>query len=65
MMTPNERGWIRSRDELINAIEKLGTSKELGYEAAKNLGSPKAMQRIFSRQFRESINMRSDFDGII
>ena len=47
-MTPDERRWIRTRDELIDAIEELGFPKELGYEAAKNLGSPKAMQRMLS-----------------
>lgn len=45
-MTAEERQWIRTRDELIDAVEALGFPKELGYEAAKNLGSPKAMRRM-------------------
>ena len=47
-MKKDERKWIRARDELIDAVEDLGFPKELGYEAAKNLGSPKAMERMLS-----------------
>ena len=38
--------WVRARDELVRNIEKLGFPAELGEEIAKNLGSPKAMDRM-------------------
>lgn len=38
--------WARARDELVRNIEKLGFPAELGEEIAKNLGSPKAMDRM-------------------
>jgi len=40
--------WLRARDELVNALRKLGFPAELGDELAKNLGSPKAMERMTS-----------------
>ena len=40
--------WSRARDELISALDALGFPEELGKEMAKNLGSPKAMQRMVS-----------------
>lgn len=38
--------WARVRDELVNAIIRLGFPKELGIQIAKQLGSPKAMSRM-------------------
>ena len=38
--------WARARDELVRNIERLGFPAELGEEIAKNLGSPKAMERM-------------------
>ena len=38
--------WTRARDELVKGIKDLGFPEELGNEIAKNLGSPKAMQRM-------------------
>ena len=38
--------WARVRDELVNAIIQLGFPKELGIQIAKQLGSPKAMNRM-------------------
>lgn len=38
--------WISARDELVRSIVSLGFPEELGDEIAKNLGSPKAMQRM-------------------
>jgi hypothetical protein len=34
------------RDELIRAMDRLGFPAELGEQVAKQLGSPKAMQRM-------------------
>ncbi|MBE5896497.1 MAG: hypothetical protein K6E43_07475 [Lachnospiraceae bacterium] len=38
--------WASSRDDLVNAITGLGFPEELGVEIAKQLGSPKAMERM-------------------
>ena len=40
--------WRRTKDELIALLQKLGYPAELGDEIAKNLGSPKAMERMIS-----------------
>ncbi len=45
-MTADRTEWIRARNELVKAIKDLGFPEELGNEIAKNLGSPKAMQRM-------------------
>ena len=38
--------WIYSRDALVREIKQLGFPEELGLEIAKQLGSPKAMERM-------------------
>lgn len=40
--------WTHSRDNLISAITTLGFPEELGHAIVKNLGSPKAMDRMTS-----------------
>ena len=45
-MTPDQREWTRTRDELVRTIMNLGFPEELGNEIVKNLGSPKAMRRM-------------------
>ena len=45
-MTDTE--WNRTRDRLVAEIKKLGFREDLGYAVAKNLGSPKAMERMIS-----------------
>ena len=40
--------WIRTRDRLVQTIVRLGFHEELGLAIAKNLGSPKAMDRMIS-----------------
>lgn len=45
-MTYEQREWSRTRNELVRMIADLGFPEELGSEVAKNLGSPKAMQRM-------------------
>ena len=47
-MTTNQKEWLRARNQLVEEIIKLGFPKELGYAAARNLGSPKAMHRMIS-----------------
>ncbi|SEF78312.1 hypothetical protein SAMN04487934_103126 [Eubacterium ruminantium] len=40
------RRWMYSRDSLMKAIRMLGFPDELGEAVVKNLGSPKAMDRM-------------------
>ena len=40
------REWVKSKDELVQAIRSLGFCDELGEAIAKQLGSPKAMERM-------------------
>ena len=45
-MTESQKEWVLARDELVEAMVQLGFQKELGDLMAKNLGSPKAMERM-------------------
>ena len=45
-MTENQIEWARKRNELVSAVVKLGFPKEFGGQIAKQLGSPKAMDRM-------------------
>ena len=47
-MTENQRLWLRTRDELVEAVKRLGLPEELGALVAKQLGSPKAMERMIA-----------------
>ena len=47
-MTDNQREWGRTKDQLVSAIKRLGFPEELGEQIAKQLGSPKAMNRMMS-----------------
>ncbi len=40
--------WTRTRDRLVEAMVRLGFREDLGEAVAKNLGSPKAMERMIS-----------------
>ncbi len=44
----NNREWIMNRDRLVRAIKELGFPEELGEQIAKQLGSPKAMERMLA-----------------
>lgn len=44
----NRKEWKLFRDELVSAIISLGFPGEFGDQIAKQLGSPKAMQRMCS-----------------
>ena len=48
MMTPNQLLWSHARDDLVNAVTILGFSAELGELLARELGSPKAIDRMAS-----------------
>ena len=45
-MTDNKKIWVLSRNKLVKEIKRLGFPEELGNEIAKNLGSPKVMDRM-------------------
>ncbi|MBO6165911.1 MAG: hypothetical protein J6O17_06055 [Eubacterium sp.] len=47
-MDDNKRRWLYSRDNLMTAVKSLGFPDELGEAIVKNLGSPKAMDRMTS-----------------
>ena len=47
-MTPNQILWSQSRDNLVRAVTTLGFSSELGDLLARELGSPKAIDRMAS-----------------
>ena len=44
----NRIEWARKHDELVRAVESLGLPGELGDQVARQLGSPKAMQRMMA-----------------
>ena len=45
--------WVQTKDELVSAIKQLGFPGELGEGIAKQLGSPKAMQRMLGYLYYE------------
>ena len=48
IMDDNKKRWLYSRDNLMTAVRSLGYPDKLGEEIVKNLGSPKAMDRMTS-----------------
>ena len=47
-LTDNQREWGRTKDQLVSVVKQLGFPEELGEQIAKQLGSPKAMNRMLS-----------------
>ncbi|WP_026511144.1 MULTISPECIES: hypothetical protein [unclassified Butyrivibrio] len=47
-MTEKQIEWAKKRDELVSAVNRLGFPEELGVQMAKQLGSPKAMDRMLA-----------------
>ena len=47
-MTPNQYLWAQARDRLVAAVTGIGFSTELAELMAKQLGSPKAIDRMVS-----------------
>ncbi len=45
-MHSNKELWKYAKDELVLVTTSLGFPAELGYEMAKQLGSPKAIKRM-------------------
>ena len=46
MATPNQRMWAQARDRLAGTIKFLGFPEEFADLLAKQLGSPKAIDRM-------------------
>ena len=47
-MTPNQYLWAQARDRLVATVTGIGFSAELAELMAKQLGSPKAIDRMVS-----------------
>ena len=47
-MTPNQYLWAQARDRLVATVTALGFSAELADLMARQLGSPKAIDRMTS-----------------
>jgi len=47
-MTPNQYLWAQARDRLVAAVTGIGFSAELAELMAKQLGSPRAIDRMVS-----------------
>ena len=47
-MTPNQYLWTQAQDRLVAAVTGIGFSAELAELMAKQLGSPKAIDRMVS-----------------
>jgi len=45
-MKPNQEAWARSRDRLAQAVESIGFPRELAEVMARQLGAPKAIDRM-------------------
>ena len=45
-MTTNQYEWAQARDRLVDAVAARGFSRELGALMAKELGSPRAIDRM-------------------
>ena len=45
-MTAAQRTWAQARDRLVAAVTELGFSAELAELMARQLGSPKAIERM-------------------
>lgn len=40
--------WVRTKNDLVQAVSILGFPEDLGEQITKQLGSPKAMRRMIS-----------------
>ena len=47
-MTPNQQIWVQARDRLVAAVTGIDFSAELAELMARQLGSPKAIDRMVS-----------------
>ena len=42
----SHKEWVMAKDRLVSVVTELGFERELGLQIARQLGSPKAMQRM-------------------
>ena len=47
-MTDEQKTWIIARNRMMDALTGLGFPEALGDQIVRNLGSPKAMDRMTS-----------------
>ena len=47
-MTDEQKTWVIARNHMMKALKSLGFPEALGEQIVKNLGSPKAMDRMTS-----------------
>ena len=47
-MTYEQKTWLTAKNRMMDALTKLGFPEALGDQIVKNLGSPKAMDRMTS-----------------
>ncbi len=47
-MTDEQKTWLIAKNRMMEALTKLGFPEALGDQIVKNLGSPKAMDRMTS-----------------
>nr|MCR5235314.1 hypothetical protein [Lachnospiraceae bacterium] len=47
-MTDEQKIWVISKNRMMKALDSLGFPEELGEQIVRNLGSPKAMDRMTS-----------------
>ena len=52
-MTPNQKMWALSRNDLARAVSSLGYPEEFGDLLARELGSPKAIERMTAWLYHE------------
>ena len=52
--------WAQARDNLVYAVTELGFPEDFGHLIAKELGSPKAMERM--TVYLENVKPRSTVD---
>ena len=73
-MTPNQKIWALSRNDLAKAVAALGYPEEFADLLAKQLGSPKAIDRLASYLYRakpasmemiidEMLSIRAEIDA--
>ena len=55
-MTSNQYQWAQARDRLVAAVRALGFSAELGELLARELGSPRAIDRMTSYVYQARPN---------
>ena len=48
MNTDNKSNWSHARDRLVSALTSLGYPAELGDMIAREIGSPKGIERMIS-----------------